>query len=464
MLPVLPPVASHGLAAVLTAAVLPLSGPFTPGAPGAGDPYFPNAGNGGFDVGSYAISLAYTPKTRRIAATTRITATATQNLSRFDLDFAGNTIGSVTVDGARARYRRDGGELVITPARGLPQGHEFTVAVTYHGRPGANKDPELGQTGWIRTKDGAVTLSQPVGSSTWFPVSDHPSDKALFSYAITVPKGLRALANGEPAGIAARHGRTTYRWRSSHPMAPYLAMVAIGRFRVRDGRSPGGVRTITAVDPVLTDVNGAKFQRDTAAVTDWEARTFGRFPFRSTGGVADDVDVSYALETQNRPVYPGTTDRIILVHELAHQWFGDSVSVARWKDIWLNEGFATYAEWLWTAAHGGKSTAQRFAKLYAKPASDKAWTIRTGEPGQRGMFDGFAIYDRGAMTLEALRRTVGDKAFFRVLRGWPARFAGRNAGSTDFVAFAERETGKDLDRFFDAWLFTGAKPPAPQPS
>ncbi|WP_033322421.1 M1 family metallopeptidase [Actinomadura atramentaria] len=458
------------LAAAVAAALLPLSlapsgaSPglpgFTPGAPGAGDPYFPKAGNGGFDVAAYDIALTYTPKGRRIAATTRVTATATQNLSRFDLDFTGNTVRSVTVDGAKAAFRRDGGELVVTPARGLPKGRRFTVAVAYTGAPATDKDPELGKTGWIPTKDGAVTLSEPTGSSTWFPVSDHPSDKARFSYAITVPKGLRVVANGEPVGTAERRAATTYRWRTAQPMAPYLALVAIGKFDVRDGRSPGGVRTITAADPALR-VKAADFQRDTAAVTDWETKLFGRFPFDSTGGVVDNVGVGYALETQNRPVYPNPANDILLVHELAHQWFGDSVSVARWKDIWLNEGFATYAEWLWREKHGKQTSDDRFAKLYAKPASSPAWKIKTGEPGKAGMFDEFAIYDRGAMTLHALRRKVGDAVFFRILREWPARFAHRNATSEDFIAFAERVSGTDLDGLFDAWLFTAAKPPKP---
>ncbi|WP_155884511.1 M1 family metallopeptidase [Actinomadura flavalba] len=445
------------LAALLASSVLFAP---APGAPGAGDPYFPKAGNGGFDVASYNIALDYRPKGKRVAGTTRITATATRDLSRFNLDFTGNTVRSITVDGKKATFARSGGELTVTPAAALRKGAKFTAAVTYDGSPSTRTDPSLGRNGWIPTKDGAITLSQPVGSATWFPLSDHPSDKALFSYAITVPKGLQVVANGEPAGTTRRSAKTTYRWRSEQPMAGYLAMIAIGRFDVRDGKSPGGVRTITAVDPTLNQNHDA-FHRDTAQITDWGTSVFGRYPFGSSGGILDNVNVGYALETQNRPVYPGAADQLLIVHELAHQWFGDSLTVRRWKDIWLNEGFATYAEWLWSERHGGRSAGAIFDAAYKRAASDKAWKIKTGDPGAKNMFGGFPIYTRGAMTLHALRKTVGDATFFALLQEWPRKFAHRNVETADFVRLAEQSSGRDLRKLFDAWLYTGSKPPKP---
>ncbi|MFC4911080.1 M1 family metallopeptidase [Actinomadura gamaensis] len=482
---------------------------FTPGAAGLGDTYFPDAGNGGYDASHYAIDLAYRPKSRRIRATTTVTATATQNLSRFDLDFIGNHIDDLRVDGVHAGYARHGQELVITPPKGIVKGSEFTVTVRYAGRPHPLNDPSLGQVGWLSTSDGATALSEPTGSPTWFPLNDHPSDKATYEYRVTVPKGLTALANGEPHGTVRRAGTSTFSWSSRRPMAGYLALLAIGRFVTRQGRSPGGVRTITAMDVKLAGRSGRHtdrrpdrhadrrahsradrrarsradrrarsradrsvrtqadrgarrradlFQAVTARVTDWEASVFGRFPFGSTGGIVDDAPAGYSLETQNRPVYTGAANTTLIVHELAHQWFGDSVSLEQWKDIWLNEGFATYAEWLYLERHGGPSAARNFAVSYRRPASDPAWRREPGDPGRKGLFDSFAVYERGAMTLQALRRTVGDSAFFATLRAWASEHAYGTGSTPQFIALAERLSHRDLGPLFQSWLYTPNKP------
>ncbi|MEU5880242.1 M1 family metallopeptidase [Spirillospora sp. NPDC047279] len=430
---------------------------YTPGTPGIGDSYFPGSGNGGYDVAHYDIGLSYTPESRNVTGTTTIAATATQNLARFNLDFLGPKIGSVRVDGAAARYERRGQELVVTPRAGIAKGARFKVAVAYAGRPKQLRDPGLGPTGWITTRDGAATLSQPVGSAAWFPLNDHPSDKATFAFEITVPEGLKVLANGEPGGVSRNAAGTTFRWRSAKPMAGYLAMIAIGRYETFDGRSAGGVRTYSAVDSELAS-SAERLHEMTAKVTDWGGKVFGRFPFDSSGGIIDIVPVGYALETQNRPMYPGAADTSLIVHELAHQWFGDSVSVARWQDIWLNEGFATYAEWLWAEQHGGRKAESRFAEAYARPASFAGWKVKTGEPGRNGLFETFPIYTRGAMTLHALRTAVGDDRFFTILRTWAAEHEHGNATTADFRRLAERVSGRDLDPLFDRWLFTAAKP------
>jgi aminopeptidase N len=442
---------------LLSTVAPPRAADFRPGAPGAGDPYFPLAGNGGYDVGHYDLTLRYEPAAATVKGTTQITATATRDLSRFDLDFLGLDISALTVDDRAASYTRSGQELVISPAAGIRKGRTFRVAVSYSGSPQTLTSAELGRSGWLHTDDGAVTLSQPQGSATWFPVNDHPADKATYAFHVTVPKGLTVLANGEPDGQVANGGAQTFSWRSTRPMASYLAMVAIGHFRVGTGRTPGGLLDITAVDPDSAD-DLAALTKATAEATDWEVKTFGAFPFGSTGGIVDHSHVDYALETQTRPVYSDNPDHSTVVHELAHQWFGDSVSVASWQDIWLNEGFATYAEWLWDEQHGGQTAQQRFDRLYATPADFSGWRVKPGDPGSGHLFAIFPVYQRGAMALHAVRRAVGDAAFFGLLRAWASEYRHRTASTADFRALAERRSGRSLGPLLEKWLYTAAKP------
>ncbi|MFC4146190.1 M1 family metallopeptidase [Micromonospora mangrovi] len=436
-------------------------GRFRPGATDAGDPYVPGAGNGGYDVGHYRLAVRYDPADDRLSGEAGITATATTGLSRFSLDLAGLTVERVRVDGAEASYRHEGNELVVTPARGLPAGRTFTTEVTYGGVPKALPSGELGVGGFRATPDGAIALGQPESASTWFPVDDHPRDKATYDIAVTVPAGLAALSNGVPGGTATRDGWTTWRWSERAPMASYLATLVIGDYRVSTG-THAGKPLVTAVSAALP-ANGpaaASIAR-TGEVADFLAARFGPYPFDAYGGIAvAEESIGYALESQSRPVYgpgffrSGRPNTEVVAHELAHQWFGDSVSVARWSDIWLNEGFATYAEWLWDEHDGGRSVAQAVATEYA--ATD--WTRPSVDPGRAGLF-GPAVYQRAALAVHALRRAVGDATFFRILSGWAAERRGGNATTADFVAYAERAAGRPLRPLLDAWL-TGRTAPA----
>ncbi|MFF3666762.1 M1 family metallopeptidase [Microtetraspora malaysiensis] len=453
------------LAAIAAAAGLALIAPtaahadtFTPGSSGLGDPYFPHAGNGGYDVAHYDIALRFSPKTHKLSATTTITATAIQGLSRFNLDFSGPKIKKVEVNGKKAAYTRKGQELVVTPASGLPSGEKFTVKVSYAGKPRAINDKALGKEGWINTKDGAVVLSQPDGARSWFPANDSPADKATYAFTVTTPVGVTVLANGEPkhSGISSvRGGWTTVKWEMKEPMATYLATVAIGKFKVTES-TVGGVLNITAYDPSVAK-KSKHLHRTTAKVVGWGSKLFGDYPFASTGGIGDKVNVQYALETQGRPVYDGgPSNDLEVVHELAHQWFGNSVGLRSWKDIWLNEGFASYAEWLYEEQHGGPSAQKTFAGLYKNKSG--FWKIKTGDPGMKNMFDWGAVYQRGAMTLHALRKKIGDETFFSLLKTWAERNRHATVVTRDFIDLAEEMSGKDLDPLFDAWLYSSKKP------
>jgi aminopeptidase N len=435
---------------------------FRPGAAGAGDLYFPTYGNGGYDVAGYALDLRYDPAGGELGGTATITATATQNLSRFDLDLAHLTAKSVRVDGAKAAATTDGNELVVTPAAGIVRGAAFTVLIDYGGIPNQLSTKSLGEGGWLKTADGALALGQPESASTWYPVNDHPSDKATFKLAMTVPDGLEVISNGVPGARRSAGGWTTWQWTESSPMASYLSTVVIGKYRVTS-TTHDGKPMITAI-PQSQPADGAAARSiaRTGEIADFLATKFGPYPFDAYGGiVVGDSRIKYALETQSRPAYGpaffgGGENLTVVAHELAHQWFGDSVALERWQDIWLNEGFATYAEWLWEEHDGGSRVAETFDGLYA--STD--WTQAPGNPGVARLFGG-AVYLRGGMTVYALRKTIGDAAFDRLLTAWTSRHRDGNATTNELIELAEQLSGQNLDAFFQAWLYGTKKPPKP---
>ena len=650
------------------------SGQFSPGAPGAGDPYFPLDGNGGYDVSHYDLDIAYVPATDVLSGEATIRARATQNLSRFNLDLQGLTVHSIKVDGRSASWSRDGNELTITPRKGLRKRASFKVEVRYSGVPETLEDG----SGFIHTDDGTLVVGQPHVAATWYPVNDHPIDKASYTFEITVPRGLEAVANGVLKDRRTKRGWTTWTWDAKEPMASYLTTATIGEFDL-DAYKRDGIRFWDAIDPdllgppasprtgtqfaisqrsepsykrlqrtiavpsggatmtfwvtrdtepnwdyffveahtagmnnwtTLPDLNGhtsqdtgfscpfwhflhpflANYQSDNGdgtcdptgdtgswnAVSGWsegyeqwrvdlsayagrnvvvsltyasddafqrqgifvddivvsagagstsfendgntmdgwtvpgapadsivpnpndwivgtaadtpepvgtEVRRvfalqddiiefledrFGDYPFAASGGIVDDVKgLGFALENQTRPIYaddfffdPVSAEDVV-VHELAHQWYGDSVAVAAWEHIWLNEGFATYAEWLYTEEVGRGTAQETFDFWYGLfPEDDPFWTLPIGDPGPDFLFE-FPIYARGAMTLHQLRLAVGDRDFFRILRGWAKKNEDGNVTTDQFIAYAERVSGEELSELFETWLFTTTKPEVP---
>jgi aminopeptidase N len=431
---------------------------FSPGSPGLGDPFFPFAGNGGYDVSHYGLTLAYEPSSNGLTGTATIAATATQNLSSFDLDLRGFTISRLLVNGQAASFARSGEqELVITPGAGLTVGSTFTVVIDYAGTPAVVIDPDGSPEGWVPTDDGAFVVGEPQGSPAWYPANDNPRDKATFDVSITVPAGLTALSNGVLVSNATTGGRTTWVWRESDPMAPYLATATLGRFDLTVSSTSAGIPTYVAVDPQLP--KGKVLEKLPQAV-DFYTSIYGPYPFNAVGAIVDSAKaVGYSLETQTKPVFDRMPDEATLVHELSHQWFGDSVTLTEWPDIWLHEGFATWSEWIWSEHQGNKSAAKWFKQLQNTPAQDAVfWTPPVAAPGSPAFLFNGTVYYRGAMTLEALREKIGDLAFFRLLRDWATDNRYGNVTTAGFVALAEQESGMDLDHFFDVWLYQPDKP------
>ncbi|MGI5201909.1 M1 family metallopeptidase [Spirillospora sp. CA-108201] len=462
-------------------------GRFTPGAPGVGDSYFPLEGNGGYDVRHYSLDLAYDPDYDQLDGTVTVTARATQDLSRFDLDLSGMDVDKVWVDRRKADYQRRGQELVITPRQGLRKGRTFTAVIRYGGVPQTIVGSPIvfgSPYGFLHTPDGAFVGGEPNGASTWFPVNDHPSDKATYDYTITVPKGLTAVANGRPAGHRSavagfsRRGSKTraevFKWREDSPMASYLTTIDIGRWDVRRGRTPRGVPNYTAVDPELlaSQPDAVSFFYDTTSeVTDLWSKTFGEYAFGSTGAIADDArfngqPLGFSLETQSKPVYSAVRSTGTIAHELAHQWYGDAVSPARWKDVWLNESFATWAAWYYNEVHGRQTVHDAARATYAaRPFPDREgrpyWSVLTADPQRDTMFND-RVYSGGGMMLQFLREKIGDDRFFTLLRAWYAQHKYGNAETGQFTTLAQRVAGQDLSGFFKDWLYSPVKPDIPQ--
>jgi aminopeptidase N len=454
-------------AGLLLASATPVQAAPEPGAPGIGDIYYPDYGNSGYDVSHYDVRLRYFPDTDRLTGTTTVLARATADLSSFNLDFLLD-VSAVRVNGWAAGFSRAGvHELVVTPARPVQAGQLMTVVVQYSGVPSSVS--AYGFTSWTRTADGAMAVNQPEIAWWWFPSNDHPLDKASFDISVAVPDGVEVISNGvmPRPPVAELLGWTRWSWRSTGPMATYLAFLAIGQYEIVTDTAPNGQPVITAYSQALPADLGnaarASIER-TAEIVEWASGLFGPYPFEAQGGVAGPPDgIGFALEDQTRPVYGPAfwrrgANTYVVVHELAHQWFGDSVAVAQWQDIWLNEGFASYAEWLWSQEQGEGTAQEVFDFIYASyPPDDPFWQVLPGDPGADRLFHA-SVYDRGAMTLHQLRLAVGDEVFFTIVRRWAATHQHGNGTTAQFIALAEKLSGKDLGELFKTWLFTPGRP------
>jgi aminopeptidase N len=472
---------------------------YTPGGRSLGDklPELAYIGNTGYDAQHYDLTLNYDPVANTFNAPTKadITLRATQNLSEFALDLRGLNVTAVTVDGVPASFTRQNGDpagadryrnkLVITPASGIDANRVFHTVVEYSGAPTAMEDPDETFEGWIRTTDGSFVVNEPMGAMTWFPNNNHPADKATYDFHITVPATHTALGNGELASkVSNPDGTVTWNWHDGYATATYLTTATVGVFDFTPGvgataKGAGGnalglynawESTFSATQKTNLNAAAAREDQITKFLSDYNGTSY---PFDSIGAVADALPSSlgYVLEVQTKIHFPaGSISLSTLSHEISHQWFGNSVSLKQWKDIWLNEGWATWSAWNWTNKFNGAVTpAQQFATGYNSTANATRWNAPPAElTTAADLFDTFQVYTRPGYMIEGLRQILGEPAFQEMIKRWTTQYAYGNADEAAFIALnkqvAAEKSGFEasnlskLDLYFQQWLHGVGKP------
>ncbi len=438
--------------------------------PASANSLYPGFGNGGYDVRHYGLDLTVSDvSTGALTGVTTIEAKAIQDLSSFNLDFVGLTVEDIAVNEQPAAFSRNGQELTITPAMPIQAGETFTVEVIYRGAPEQIKSVALPVlTGWVTFDGGSYVVSEPDGAANFYPVNDHPLDKATYSFRVTVPKPFEVAANGVLVETIDHGDTTTFVWQARDPMASYLTTVNIGEFNVETEDGPNGIPIRNYYATGLEEGIREPFARQ-AEMLALYSEVFGPYPFEVYGSVVMEAEIGGALETQTLSLFGVDTINLrdiprteeIVAHEAAHQWIGDSVSLADWSDIWLNESFATYAEGLWVEHTNGRAALDRWIKdRYHYVVDSREELSPPGSPPADDLFNG-GVYVWGALALHALRLEVGDEAFFEILRTYYDRFKGSNVRTSDFISVAEEVSGQDLAAFFDSWLYSEELPPVP---
>jgi len=430
----------------------------TAGVSGVGDDLFPDLGNPGIDVDHYDIDVSYDHDTNVIEATATLTITAAADLDAFTLDAVGLDVDSVAIDKHDVSFDNDDPELRITPGETIDKGDSFDVTVIYSTK-GNTGTISAGQTaGWFQTDAGSFVLNEPDGARNWLPSNDHPSDKATYHFTIHVPKGVTAAANGALIKHSSVSAGEVWEWNQPDPMTTYVIQLMTGELTIVEADGPDGLPLVNVIQ-TGDDTIMQPFIDETAEQIDYLDDFFGPFPFASYGIAMTDGYIGGAMEEEGRSLFsvedflgggPNAGTALLLSHELTHQWFGDAVSPAEWKDIWLNESFATYGEWMWID-HAGYRSLEDSADGALDERQHSSYA--TGDPDIPGLF-GFEVYEGGATILHALRATVGDDTFFEILSTWAKANYGKSRTSADFIALSSKLAGEDLTDFFDTWLYS----------
>lgn len=430
------------------------------------DDYLPQNGNRGYRVSRYELDLTYKVASNRLSGRAEITAVTTAVRPRFAFDLSqALTVSKVLVNGGKvAKYTHQRGKLTITPQQKIPAGGALSVVVQYAGVPKPVRGP-WGEVGWEELTEGALVASQPNGAASWFPCDDHPSSKASYRISITTDSPYYTLANGTLVRKQTKASQTTWVYEQPEPMSSYLATIQIGPYR---RHRVGGTHAAIPMQAVVPARLRANFDHDFARqpqMMEVFTEKFGPYPFAGYTVVVTDDDLEIPIEAQGISVFGANhcdgrrgSERLV-AHELAHQWFGNSLTLRQWRDIWLHEGFACYAEWIWSEASGGP-TADQLARAARHNLTRQPQDIVVGDPGATRMFDD-RVYKRGALTLHALRLELGDKTFFTLIREWVHRYRHASVTTEEFTDLAGHYTALPLRPLWDAWLRSETLPQLP---
>ncbi|GAA4569170.1 M1 family metallopeptidase [Planotetraspora kaengkrachanensis] len=424
------------------------------------DPIYPERGTDALDVLHYDLALDWSPSTRVLTGTATLQVRPTKDAASFSLDFKPYDIDSLTVDGAPATGKVAKEKLTV--ATPVTADSPFTLVVAYHGRPTTTPMPskrsDSAPLGLTVGKDGGLwTMQEPYGAFTWYPANDQPSDEALYDIAVTVPKGWSGIASGTPMG----QDGDTFRYQSTDPVASYLTTLAVGKYKKAAGKGPHGLPLTYWYRP--GDKGALPVLKQSPKYLAWLEKKFGPYPFPSGGVVM--VDSESGMETQQMitlgsAVFSYGADQFELdvVHEYAHQWFGDAVTPADWRDLWLNEAWAQYAQLVYQKETAHATDAALDAWLRQ---SDSALRKEFGPPGhpRPSEFAMSNVYICGAAMLRQLQSVIGDKKFFALARDWAQDHRNTQQTRASFTAFVNEQTGQDFTAFIDAWLDSPTTPP-----
>ncbi|MEO6997114.1 MAG: M1 family metallopeptidase [Terracoccus sp.] len=429
----------------------------------SGDPYVPGRGDVSFEVTHYDLDLDYKMSSNRLSGKAVLEVVATVPVAKLHLDLVGLRVSKVTVDGQTVKWAHRGERLTIPLRHRLAAHERVTVAITYAGSPAPVRSP-WGEVGWEELDDGVLVASQPTGAPTWFPCNDHPRSKATYRIGIECDSPYEVVATGTLTDKRVRGSRTRRVFEQRHPMATYLAAVHAGQYAqvtLAEGPVPQRVVLPAGVKaPVLADL--ARQPRMMSFFT----QAFGRYPFDDYTVVVTADNLEIPLEAQGMATFGpnwlrgrGSQERLV-AHELAHQWFGNSLTIATWSDIWLNEGFACYAEWLWSEASGA-ATADALAESHRSLLAALPQNLVLADPGPRLMFDD-RVYKRGALALHSLRRCVGDGTFFALVRAWVAAHEHGSVSTAEFVDLVLAHDGRPaVHDLLETWLWQTSVPLLP---
>ena len=426
------------------------------------DDYLPGHGDESYDVSDYDLELTYKLEGNSLSGKAKLTCVATQDLRRLHLDLHGMRVSRVTVDGSAVKHSHRKGALDLRLATTIRAGRSFAVSVQYSGHPAPVPSRTLDAAGWEELTDGVIVASQPHGAPSWFPCNDRPGNKAAYRITISCPSAYQVVCNGTLVSTRRHASSVEWVYEQPEPMATYLATVQIGRYQRFD---------IDAVVPLSAAVPGSLVPRYDEAfgrqpeMLELFTRLFGDYPFAGYTVVVTEDELEIPLESQGLSTFGSnylSTDwhaERLIAHEMSHQWFGNSLTLGSWRDIWLHEGFACYCEWLWSE-ESGKETAHERAVEHWRRLDEADQDLLLGDPGPELMFDD-RVYKRGALLLHALRLTVGDTDFFELLRAWVSEHEHGTVSTEMFVELFEDRCSQDLRELFAAWLDELPLPPLP---